>query len=55
MPPDRVEYSLQRPAAVCNGVGLANEYQLSPPATALCTGLATQRLLFSLSPHWARH
>ena len=30
MPPDRVEYSLQPPTAVCNGVGLANEYQLSP-------------------------
>ena len=52
MPPDRVEYSLQPPAAVSNGVGLANEYQLLP-ATALRirTGLATQRLLFSLSPH----
>ena len=53
MPCHQTENSLQPPAAVSNGVVLANEYQLSSPATALCigTGLATQRLLFSLNPH----
>ena len=30
MPCHQTEYRLQPPAAVSNGVGLANEYQLSP-------------------------